>query len=133
VSFGREKRRLVGLAALLAPLPLPFNDALSWAVLAAYLASVAGFLVRSRRDPAKWLPAWAMNVLGLAYVPFFLLDASVLSAGSLVEPVVHLLLFGVVAKLFSLSRERDKWQALLGISFVFLAAMATSVHPSLTV
>jgi hypothetical protein len=49
----------------------------------------------------------------------------------MVRPVLHLTLFGVAAKLWSLARERDKWQAWIGIFFLFLAAMATSVHPAM--
>jgi protein-glutamine gamma-glutamyltransferase len=131
VSFGRQKRLLVGLLALLAPVPLPFNDVVGWAATAAYLAGVLFFLHRANGDPPRWLPTWGMNVLGLAYVPLFLLDLLVLSRGRLVQPVLHLCLFALLVKLFSLVRERDKWQAAIGIFFLFLAAMGTSVHPSI--
>ncbi len=72
-----------------------------------------------------------MNLLGLAYLPFFFLDLLVLSRGRMVQPVVHLCLFALLVKLFSLTRERDKWQAVIGIFFLFLAAMGTSVHPTI--
>lgn len=131
MSFGREKRLLLGLMALLAPIPLPFNEVLTWPVLAVYLLTVALFLRRAWRDRPRWLPPWALNLLGLAYLPFFVFDLLVLGGGRLVGPVVHLALFTVAVKLFSLGRERDKWQVLIGIFFLFLAAMATSVHPSI--
>ncbi len=130
MSYAREKRILLGLLAFLAPIPLPFNQILSWPALALYLLGVALYLRRTLQGRAGWLPQWAMNVLGLLYIPFFLLDLLVLSGGRLVVPVVHLGLFAVLVKLWSLGRERDKWQALMGIFFLFLAAMATSVHPS---
>lgn len=133
MSHARFKRELVGLAALVAPLPLPFNGVLGWPLMLLYLAAVAGFLRRNRRQPTRWLPAWAMNVLAVAYLPFFYLDLTVLSAGRIVEPVVHLLLFAVLLKLLALERERDKWQTLAGVFFLFLAAMATSVHPSVVI
>lgn len=131
MSFGRQKRFLLGLLAFLAPLPLPFNEILEWPVLAAYLLGVVLFLRRAALDPPRWLPNWAMNVLGLVYLPVFFLDLLVFARGRLVYSVIHLCLFVVLVKLFALQRERDKWQAAIGIFFLFLAAMGTSVHPSI--
>jgi transglutaminase-like putative cysteine protease len=133
MTSGREKRLHLGILAFLAPLPLPFNQVIRWPILALYLAAVVWFLHRAWRDRGRWLPFWAMNLLGLLFLPVFLVDLLVLSRGALVRPVVHLALFTVVVKLFSLQRERDKWQALIGIFFLFLAGMATSVHPTVVV
>jgi transglutaminase-like putative cysteine protease len=130
MSFGRHKRLLVGLLALLAPLPLPFNGVISWPLAAAYWLVVGLFLRRAASGSERWLPAWALNLLGLAYLAFFILDVLRLGSGGLVGPVVHLLLFAVAVKLYAMHRERDKWQTLMAVFFVFLAAMATSVHPS---
>jgi protein-glutamine gamma-glutamyltransferase len=131
MSFGRQKRLLVGWLALLAPLPLPFSDVIGWPALALYECGVVLFLERARRDPPRWLPLWGMNALGLAYLPVLGADLLVLHRGHLVAPVLHLGLFAVLVKLFALSRERDKWQAAIGIFFIFLAAMGTSVHPTI--
>jgi protein-glutamine gamma-glutamyltransferase len=133
LAFAREKRLLLGLVALLAPLPLPFNDVVSWPYVGAYAAGLGYFLWRSLRGREGWLAPWMMNLIGVAYLPFFFVDLRFLSGGRLVGPVVHLALFAILVKLFSLRRERDKWQALVGIFFLFLAAMATSVHPSVVV
>ncbi len=131
MSFGREKRLLLGLLALLAPLPLPFNDVVGWPVAAVYALAVAAFLRRAwRPGEERWLPPWAANVAAVAYLPVFAADLLLFSRGVLVGPVVRLGLYALVVKLFSLRRERDKWQAVLGIFFVFLAAVATSVHLS---
>lgn len=130
--FAREKRLLLGTLAALAPVPLPFNEVIGWPFLIAYLAGVALFVVRARAGKESWLPPWAMNVLGLAYLPLFLFDLRLFSGGRMIGPVLHLGMFAVLIKLFALRRERDKWQALMGIFFLFLAAMATSVHPSVT-
>ncbi|HEV8631371.1 MAG TPA: DUF3488 and transglutaminase-like domain-containing protein [Thermoanaerobaculia bacterium] len=129
MSFGREKRLLLGLLALLAPLPLPFNDVLGWPVLLLFWALVAVFLRRAWRDAGSWLPGWAMNLLGLAYLPVLYVDMVVFWSGQLVRPVIHLALFAVGVKLFALRHERDKWHVLIGCFFLFLAAMGTSVHP----
>jgi len=131
VSFGRQKRLLVGWLALLAPLPLPFSDVIGWPVLAAYSLGVLLFLARVRRDPDRWLPLWGMNVLGLAYLPVLAADMLVFHRGHLVAPMIHLGMFALLVKLFAMVRERDKWQAAIGIFFIFLAAMGTSVHPTI--
>ncbi len=129
MSFARQKRLLLGWLALLAPVPLPFNEILGWPAVGLYLVGVVYFLRRASADSPRWLPLWGMNVLGLAYLPLFFLD---LAAGSgLVRPVLHLGLFAVLVKLFAVVRERDKWQASIGIFFLFLAAMGTSVHPTI--
>jgi protein-glutamine gamma-glutamyltransferase len=128
MSFGRQKRLLLGWLALLAPLPLPFNGVVGWPVVILYLAGIIFLLRRASLDPPRWLPAWGMNVLGVLYIPIFLVDLLVFQRG-LVQPVLHLGLFALTVKLFAIVRERDKWQASIGIFFLFLAAMGTSVHP----
>src|SRR6185295_15505593 len=131
LRFGRGKREALGWLALVAPIPLPWNEVLEWPVFVAYAGIVVLFLRRARRDPERWLPRWAMNLIGLAYLPFGWLDLAVLGHGRIVGPILHLGLFALLVKLFSLAREADKWQAAIGIFFLFLAAMGTSVHPSI--
>jgi transglutaminase-like putative cysteine protease len=131
MTFGRQKRTLLGLLALLAPLPLPFNGVASWLAVLLFEVGVAAFLMRAARDPQRWLAPWAMNVLGLLYLPFFFFDLLVLGHGRPTQAVVQLGLFAVLVKLFALVRERDKWQAVIGIFFIFLAAMGTSLHPTI--
>ncbi len=127
---------LLGLAALLAPLPLPFNQMLEWTVLALFEAGVVAFLVRAARGadgpdhPGRWLSNRALNLLGLAYLPVLVLDIAASARIQMLRPVLHLALFGVLAKLWSLREEKQKWQTWMGIFFLFLGAMATSVHPS---
>ncbi|MGD2071760.1 MAG: DUF3488 and transglutaminase-like domain-containing protein [Gemmatimonadota bacterium] len=130
MTYGREKRLLLGWLALVAPVPLPFNGILEWGYLVAYMVVCLLFLRRAARDPGGWLPTWAMNLVAVAYMPYFAFDLAVLSRGRLVVPVTHLLLFTVLVKLFALRRERDKWQTAIAIFFLFLTAMGTSVHPT---
>lgn len=131
MTFSRQKRLLLGWMALLAPIPLPFNEVVQWPFVALYLVATLLFLRRAAQDPPRWMPMWGMNVLGLAYVPFFFFDLFVLSGGRLVQAVLHLCLFTLQVKLWALVRERDKWQAAMGVFFLFLAAMGTSVHPAI--
>ena len=133
MTFGREKRLLLGVLALLAPLPLPFNEVVGGWVYGVYAVCVGAFLWRARRGEERWLPNWAANLAAIAYLPVFALDLSATPGGLLVGPVLRLGLFAVVLKLFSLRRERDKWHAVFGIFFLFLAAAATSVHLSVAV
>ncbi|MFP5285062.1 MAG: transglutaminaseTgpA domain-containing protein, partial [Thermoanaerobaculia bacterium] len=130
MTFAKQKRLLLGLLALLAPIPLPFNEVVSWPVVAAFVVGVAVFLRRVMLDRQRWLPTWALNALGLAYLPLAFLDMFVVSR-RLLAPVLHLILFALLVKLFSLTRERDKWQVAIGVFFLFLASMGTSVHPTI--
>ncbi len=130
MNHGREKRLLLGALALVAPLPLPFNEVIGWATLALHVAATSLFLRRARRDEPNWLSFRAMNLLGLAYLPFLLLDVTVLWQGRPLPPLVHLGMFALVVKLFGLQREKDKWHAFFGVFFLFLAAMGSSVHPT---
>lgn len=129
MSFSREKRILLGLMAWLAPIPLPFNELLSWPLLGLYLVAVTAFLHRASGGTEAWLPNWAMNLLGLVYLPLLFLDFT--RGGQLLQPVIHVAMFAVAVKLFALRREKDKWQVLMGIFFLFLASMGTSVHPTM--
>ena len=133
MSFERRKRVLLGALALLAPLPLTFNEIVGWPSIVVFTLAVALFLRRSLMGLTRPLPSWAMNLLGLAYVPFLLLDFSLFWQGRVLRPLLHLALFALVVKLFGLKRERDKWHVYLLTFFIFLAAMGTSVHPTVVV
>ncbi len=130
MSFGREKRLLLGALAVLAPLPLPFNEVVGWPALLVFWLAAGLFIRRAALDAGGWLPNWAMNLLAVAYLPVLYVDLTALWRGRMLQPVVHLLLFALTVKLFSLKREKDKWHVLLVVFFVFLAATGTSVHPS---
>jgi transglutaminase-like putative cysteine protease len=136
VKFARNKQILLGLIAFVAPLPLPFNEprpegVVGFQFLALYLLFIAVFLRNATRGSEFYLRPWMMNALGVAYLPILFLDVTVLWRGSLVRPMMHLAMFAMVAKLFSMRSERDKWHALMGIFFVFVTSMATSTHPSI--
>jgi transglutaminase-like putative cysteine protease len=132
VTYGREKRLLLGCAALLAPLPLPLNDMLEWPALAVYLVAIVAFLRRAASSDRaeRWLQKRSLNFLGLVYLPLLVFDVGFTGRAQLLRPMLHLTLFVVAVKLWSLTEEKHKWQAWIGIFFLFLASMATSVHPS---
>jgi len=130
MSFGREKRLLLGFLAGLAPLPLPFNEVVSWLAVLLFWLAIGLFLWRVSSDSSSPLPAWGMNLLGLAYLPVLFVDFVVLWQGRLLRPLVHLALFALAVKLFGMKLEKDKWHILLMTFFTFVAAMGSSVHPS---
>jgi len=133
VTFAREKRLLLGATALVVAIPLPFTDTLEWPVVALFLAVVTLFLRRAWQGAERWLSHRALNLLGLAYLPVLVIDAGISGRVQFVRPILHLILFGLAAKLWSLSEERDKWQVWIGLFFVFLASMSTSTHPSVVI
>jgi transglutaminase-like putative cysteine protease len=131
VTFAREKRLLLGWAALGVALPLAFTQALDFASLAFFTVAVALFLRRAAAGSERWLSNRVLNLLGLAYLPLMVLDVAAIGRVQPVRPILHLTLFGLAAKLWSLTREKDKWHAWIGVFFLFLASMATSTHPTI--
>jgi len=131
MSFAREKRLLLGWMALLAPIPLPFNTVLEWPVLFVYALVIIYFLQRVERDAQSWLPNWALNLLGLAYLPILAIDLwRSLWRGRPVVALLHLIMFLILVKLYSIHREKDKWHLVIASFFLFVGAMATSSHLS---
>jgi transglutaminase-like putative cysteine protease len=49
------------------------------------------------------------------------------------RPMVELLMFVLVMRLLGLRREREKWHVAVLLFFLFVAAMATSIHPLILV
>lgn len=138
MRFADEKRRLLGWLALLAPLPLPLNEprpmgVVTWPVLLLWLLVIGVYLRRVGSGADRWLGNRALNLLGLAYLPILAVDLMVHASSLLIRPMMHLALFALAAKLFSLERERDKWHALFGILFLFVSSMATSTSIGIVV
>ncbi|MFQ5525581.1 MAG: transglutaminaseTgpA domain-containing protein [Thermoanaerobaculia bacterium] len=130
MRFYEQKSWLLGILAILAPIPLPLNEVVGWTSVGAFMLAALLFLHRTSRGIHSVLPYWAMNLLGAAYIPFLLTDLTVLRTGKVLQPLVHLALFSMAVKLFALRREKDKWHLLLGLFFLFVASMGTSVHPA---
>ncbi|MEM8931926.1 MAG: DUF3488 and transglutaminase-like domain-containing protein [Acidobacteriota bacterium] len=127
MTFGQEKRRLLGWLALFMPIPLPLNDVLEWPVLFVYAFLVIVYLQRVERGAERWLPNWALNVLGAVYLPILLVDIRWgVMRDQVVKSLLHLILFLVVVKLFSIRKEKEKWHVFTAVFFIFVAAMATS-------
>lgn len=134
----REKRLLLATLALLVVLPFPMNEpqptgVVGWTVVLVYEAFVGFFMWQVRRGRDTPLPGWLMNLLGLAYLPWLVVRLRTLAPAHIASPMVELLMFGLVVKLYSMRREKDKWHIATLIFFLFVAAMATSSHPLIVV
>lgn len=128
MTFAAEKRILLARLALLAPLPLPFNGVVGWPELAAFWLAVGATLLRATRGRLDVLPRWALNLLGLAYLPFLVFELRGVSGGAILHPLAHLVLYTLAVKLYALREEKDKWHAFLATFFLFLASIGSSVH-----
>ena len=129
MNFGREKRLWLAALALLAPVPLPFNQVLEWPFFFVYALFVIHFLQRAERGAWITLSNWSLNLLGLVSIPLIAIDLrAAFLKNSVVTALAHLLMFLLVVKLFSIRREKDKWHIMAAIFFLFVGAMATSSH-----
>lgn len=92
-------------------------------VLVGMALLVRGYLLAKRTEvqiPSRWV-----NWLTLAYVAFFAADYWMLS-GSFLTATVHLVLFGMVIRLFSVQKDRDLYMlAVLSFLMVLAAAILT--------
>jgi hypothetical protein len=98
---------------------------LEWPVLVLFELAVVAFLMRAARgaesataaeDSGRWLGNRRLNLLGLAYLPLLVLDVATTGRVQMLRPILHLALFAVAAKLWSLREEKQKWQTWLGPS-----------------
>jgi protein-glutamine gamma-glutamyltransferase len=84
---------------------------------------VRGYLLAKHTDiqiPSRWV-----NLLTLGYIAFYVADYTMFS-GSFLTATVHLVLFGMVVRLFSLQRDRDHYMlAILSFLMVLAAAVLT--------
>jgi protein-glutamine gamma-glutamyltransferase len=92
-------------------------------VLVGIALLLRGFLLSRRSDfqmPTRWT-----NYLTVAYGAFFLADYTLLSR-SFLTATVHLVLFGMVVRIFSVHKERDNYMlAVLAFLMVLAAAVLT--------
>ncbi len=85
--------------------------------------ALRGYLLSKRHD--FQLPTRVTNLLTLGYVVFYLADYSLFSK-SFLTATVHLVLFGMVVRLFSVQKERDHYMlAVLTFLMVLAAAVLT--------
>jgi hypothetical protein len=76
------------------------------------------------------IPERVTSYLGLCYVLFYVLDLLYIS-NNFVLATVHLLLFGIVIKMFSIYRDRD-YAYLAMLAFFEILCLSRSLHSSLS-
>ncbi|HEV8269331.1 MAG TPA: hypothetical protein VGR00_13890, partial [Thermoanaerobaculia bacterium] len=130
LPFRREKVLAVGLLAALAPIPLAFTASVDIGKLVLYLVALGALLAATYRGRVVALGNRTLNVIGLAYLAFFVADLKT-GAGRLLPSAIHLLLFTTVVKLASIKKERDFSVAFALAGFLFLGSVATSFHVSI--
>jgi transglutaminase-like putative cysteine protease len=109
-------------------IPLYATQTISAAPLLAFHAVMLGIVARVAlgRGP-ELIPAMVMRGIAVAYVPFYILDAAVISR-SAIAASTHLILFIAAYQPVESVRTRNTGQRLLTASLIFTASVATSTH-----
>ncbi len=123
---GREIETL--LLTMFAATPLYFTGVLGVAPLLAFHLAMAGIVVRVAmgRGP-ELVPARWMRWLAIAYLPFYVIDAMVISRGAIAAST-HLVLFIGVYQPIESTQRSNQGQRLLTTALIFVASLATSTH-----
>ena len=126
---GREIETL--LLTMFAAVPLYFTAAIGPLPLIAFHAVMAGTALRvaSGRGP-DFIPPILMRILAIGYVPFYFIDAAVISR-SAIAASTHLVLFISAYQPIESVTRHNQAQRLLTTSLIFIASLATSTHISI--
>ncbi|MGA8806477.1 MAG: DUF3488 and transglutaminase-like domain-containing protein [Thermoanaerobaculia bacterium] len=116
------------LLTIFAALPLYATQAISAPPLLAFHAVMIAVALRvaSGRSP-EIIPAKVMRALAIAYVPFYIIDAAMISR-SAIAASTHLVLFIAAYQPIESAKTRNIAQRLLTASLIFTAGVATSTH-----
>lgn len=116
------------LLAMFAALPLYLTQAIGALPLMAFHLIMAGMVVRTiwGRGP-ELIPAKVMRFLAIAYVPFYVIDAAVISR-SAIAASTHLVLFIATYQPTEAMQRNNQAQRLLTTGLIFVASLATSTH-----
>lgn len=114
-----------------AAVPLYFTNAIAVGSLIAFHAVMAAMTLRVLfgRGP-QLVPARIMRWLAIAYVPFYVLDAAVLSR-SAIAASTHLVLFIAAYQPTEGTHRQNQAQRVLTAALIFVASLATSTHLSI--
>jgi protein-glutamine gamma-glutamyltransferase len=113
---------------MFAALPLYVTQTISAPSLLAFHAVMLAITVRVflGKGP-EVIPAMFMRGLAIAYVPFYVVDAAVISRSAIVAST-HLILFIATYQPIESVRTRNTLQRLLIASLIFTASVATATH-----
>src|SRR5258708_2172778 len=107
---------------LYAPQWIPVTPVVAFHVM---LLAIA-LRVASGKGP-EVVPPLVMRILAIAYVPFYIVDAAMISR-SAIAASTHLILFIAAYQPIESVRTRNTAQRLLTASLIFTASVATSTH-----
>lgn len=128
-----ERRRELEtlLLAMFAAVPLYFTFAIALPALIVFHVFMGAMAVRVAmgRSP-ELIPARIMRWLAIAYVPFYVADAAVLSR-SAIAASTHLVLFIAAYQPIEGAHRSNQAQRILTAALIFIASLATSTHLSI--
>lgn len=126
---GREIETLV--LTMIAAVPLYFTHVVAVPPLIAFHLVMTGIAlnVAAGRGP-ELVPAGVMRALAVAYVPFYILDALMISR-SAIAASTHLVLFIAAYQPIESMRSHNQAQRLLTTALIFTASLATSTDISI--
>ncbi len=119
------------LVTMFAAVPLYMTAVINVVPLIVFHIVMAGIAIRvaTGKGP-ELIPAQLMRGLAFAYVPFYIIDAAILSR-SAIAASTHLVLFIAVYQPIESLTRANQVQRLLTISLIFVASLATSTHISI--
>jgi hypothetical protein len=113
---------------MFAAVPLYATQAISSAPVLAFHAMLLVIVMRVALGKGPdVIPPMVMRVLAIAYIPFYVIDAAVISR-SAIAASTHLVLFIAAYQPIESVRTRNAAQRLLTASLIFTASVATSTH-----
>src|SRR6266576_5728699 len=113
---------------MFAAVPLYATQAISAAPVLAFHAMLLAIAVRvSLGKGPEVIPPMIMRGLAIAYVPFYIIDAAMISR-SAIAASTHLILFIAAYQPIESVRKSNDAQRLLTASLIFTASVATATH-----
>ena len=113
---------------MFAAVPLYATQTISPATLILFHAFMAAVVVRVMMGKGpEAVPATVMRGLAIAYIPFYIVDAALISR-SAIAASTHLVLFIAAYQPIESVRTRNTAQRLLTAALIFTASVATSTH-----
>ncbi|MCU1245737.1 MAG: transglutaminase-like protein [Acidobacteria bacterium] len=123
---GREVETL--LLTALAAVPLYGTQTVGVIPVLLFHLAIGAIIVRvARGQGPNIVPEQILRAVALAYVPFYIVDAALISR-SAIAASTHLVLFIAVYQPVESMRKNNQAQRLLTTALIFVASVATSTH-----
>lgn len=125
-----ERQRWLGALGLAVAVPLPFTGVVTWPFLLPFIA--IAFAALAAKRPLKPLPTWLENLLA----PLILFGVVAAGGGwrfGILRPVAQLAVLVAAVRMIGGHERRRAGTALLLLTLVGVAGIASSTHPLLAV